>query len=516
MLYVSPLKALAVDIERNLRAPLAGILETAKRRGEEVHAPTVGVRTGDTAAIERTRMVRTPPDVLITTPESLYLVLTSSARAILAHVETAIVDEIHALAPSKRGAHLFLSLERLELLRAASPKARPSPLAKLQRIGLSATQRPIEEVARLLGGFERGKPRPVTVVDAGDKKRLELRVEVPDIDMARLGEMAELDELASGPAASGGSRRTIWPHVHQRIVELVRAHKSTILFVNSRRLAERLAGAINEIAGEEIALAHHGSVAREQRAGIEDRLKRGLLPAIVATSSLELGIDMGAVDLVIQVESPPSVASGMQRIGRASHQVGGVPKGVILPKHRADLARVRRRAAGMRAGEVEATAYPRNPLDVLAQQIVATVAREPSTSRERRSSQLAPRGALRRLAAHLVRRRARHAERALPEQRLPRSSRAHHVGSHARQAQRARRGAAPGGHERRDHPRPRPLRRLLARVGVGRVGQRSGKGSRRVVASSTKRWSSSSAMGKCSCSARRRGGPTRSRATGSS
>ena len=373
VLYVSPLKALAVDIERNLRAPLAGILETAKRRGDPVRSVTVGVRTGDTAAIDRTRMVRTPPDILITTPESLYLLLTSSARELLSYVETVIVDEIHALAPSKRGAHLFLSLERLEALRtSAAPEAE-----KLQRIGLSATQRPLDEIARLLGGFERGKARPVTVVDAGHKKRLDLTIEVPDIDMARLG---ELDELASGPAASGGSRRTIWPLVHQRIVELVRAHKSTILFVNSRRLAERLAGAINEVAGEEIALAHHGSVAREQRAAIEDRLKRGLLPAIVATSSLELGIDMGAVDLVVQVESPPSVASGMQRIGRASHQVGGVPKGVILPKHRADLLAATAAAAGMRAGEVEETAYPRNPLDVLAQQIVATVAREPSTA----------------------------------------------------------------------------------------------------------------------------------------
>ncbi|HEX3771229.1 MAG TPA: DEAD/DEAH box helicase, partial [Polyangiaceae bacterium] len=370
VVYVSPLKALAVDIERNLRAPLAGILETAKRRGDTARSPTVAVRTGDTAAVDRTRIARTPPDILITTPESLYLMLTSSAREALVHVDTVIVDEIHALAPSKRGAHLFFSIERLEAIRA--PEA-----GKLQRIGLSATQRPLEEIARLLGGFDRGKARPVTVVDAGHKKRLDLTIEVPEIDMARLG---EIDELASGPAASGGARRTIWPHVHQRIVELVKAHRSTILFVNSRRLAERLAGAINEVAGEEIALAHHGSVAREQRAAIEDRLKRGQLPAIVATSSLELGIDMGAVDLVIQVESPPSVASGMQRIGRASHQVGGVPQGVILPKHRADLLAATAAAAGMRAGEVEETAYPRNPLDVLAQQIVATVAREPSTA----------------------------------------------------------------------------------------------------------------------------------------
>jgi ATP-dependent Lhr-like helicase len=369
VVYISPLKALAVDIERNLRAPLAGIVETATRRGDAVRVPVVGVRTGDTAAIDRTRMARTPPDILITTPESLYLMLTSSAADVLMSVETVIVDEIHALAPSKRGAHLFLSLERLEALRAREA-------GRLQRIGLSATQRPLDEIARLLGGFERGKPRTVTVVDAGHKKRLDLSIEVPDIDMGRLG---EIDEAASGPAAPG-ARRTIWPHVHKRIVELVRAHKSTILFVNSRRLTERLAGAINDVAGEEIALAHHGSVAREKRVEIEDRLKRGLLPAIVATSSLELGIDMGAVDLVVQIESPPSVASGMQRIGRASHEVGGVPKGVILPKHRADLLAAAAAAAGMREGEVEETAYPRNPLDVLAQQIVATVAREPSTA----------------------------------------------------------------------------------------------------------------------------------------
>ncbi len=315
-------------------------------------------------------MLRTPPDILITTPESLYLLLTSGARAILKSVETVIIDEIHALAPSKRGAHLFITLERLEAIR--EPSA-----GKLQRIGLSATQRPLDEIARLLGGFQRGKPRPVTVVDAGHKKAFDLSIEVPDVDMARLG---EIDELASGPAASGGARRTIWPHVHKRIVDLVRAHRSTIIFVNSRRLAERLASAINEVAEEEIALAHHGSVARENR----DKARpprtassAGSLLAIVATSSLELGIDMGAVDLVIQIESPPSVASGMQRIGRASHGVGGVPKGILMPKHRADLLACAAAAAGMRAGDVEETVYPRNPLDVLAQQIVASVCLEP-------------------------------------------------------------------------------------------------------------------------------------------
>ncbi len=385
VLYVSPLKALAVDIERNLRAPLAGIAATAAKRGDAVRLPTVGVRTGDTSAADRARMARTPPDILITTPESLYLLLTSAARDILVHVETVIVDEIHALAPSKRGAHFFLSLERLEAIRAPEAGA-------LQRIGLSATQRPLDELARLLGGFRRGKPRPVTIVDAGHKKAFDLTIEVPDVDMANLsrsprpaggagGRGGGVAEGPNGLASEGDAspERTIWPHLHQRIVALVRAHRSTILFVNSRRLAERLASAINEVAGEEIALAHHGSVAREKRTQIEERLKQGLLPAIVATSSLELGIDMGAVDLVVQIESPPSVASGMQRIGRASHGVGGVPKGVLMPKHRADLLASAAAAAGMRAGEVEETSYPRNPLDVLAQQIVATVASEKAT-----------------------------------------------------------------------------------------------------------------------------------------
>ncbi len=369
VLYVSPLKALAVDVERNLRTPLAGIVETAKRRGDAALTPVIGVRTGDTSARDRARMVRAPPDVLITTPESLYLLLTSAARATLAYVETVIVDEIHALVPSKRGAHLFLSLERLEAMRA--PEA-----GTLQRIGLSATQRPLEEVARLLGGFARGKARPVTIVDAGHKKAFDLSIEVPDVDMARLGETDEIDDSAPGKRGRKPPQRTLWPHIHERLAALIKAHRSTILFVNSRRLAERLASAINETVGEEIALAHHGSVAREKRAAIEDRLKRGDLPAIVATSSLELGIDMGAVDLVVQIESPPSVAAGMQRIGRASHGVGGVPNGVILPKHRADLLACAAAAAGMRAGEVEETFYPRNPLDVLAQQIVATVAVE--------------------------------------------------------------------------------------------------------------------------------------------
>ena len=364
ILYISPLKALAVDVERNLRAPLAGI----GAQGGALHIPTIGIRTGDTPASERAQMARTPPDILITTPESLYLLLTSQAREILRSVETVIIDEIHSLVPTKRGAHLFLSLERLQ----------DAARAPVQRIGLSATQRPLDEVARLLGGGEvsgkKWKARPVTIVDAGSKKQMEVRVEVPVDDMARLG---EVEELPSGPAAGGPKRRSIWPSIHPRLLELIKAHRSTMIFVNSRRLAERLAGALNELAGAEIALAHHGSVAREKRQEMEDRLKRGLLPAIVATSSLELGIDMGAVDLVVQIESPPSIASGLQRIGRASHQVGGVPRGVVFPKHRGDLLCAAAAASGMALGQVEETFYPRNPLDVLAQQLVAIAAEGP-------------------------------------------------------------------------------------------------------------------------------------------
>jgi ATP-dependent Lhr-like helicase len=370
VLYVSPLKALAVDVEKNLRAPLAGVLHVAQSMGVAVRTPTVQVRTGDTPQAERARMLRHPPDILITTPESLYLMLTSNARETLAAVETVIVDEIHSLVASKRGAHLFLSLERLEALRRRS-KAKIKPL---QRIGLSATQRPLDEVARLLGGFEKKKPRKVLIVDAGEKKSLDLRVETPDIDMAKLG---EIEEVVSGPAAGSGARRSIWPSVQEKLVGLIRAHRSTMVFVNSRRLAERLATALNELAGEEIALAHHGSVAREKRAQIEDRLKQGTLPAIVATSSLELGIDMGAVDLVVQIEAPPSIASGLQRVGRGGHNVGDTSKGILVPKHRGDLVACAAAISCMERGEVEETFYPRSPLDVLAQQIVAIAGSAP-------------------------------------------------------------------------------------------------------------------------------------------
>ena len=376
VLYVSPLKALIYDVERNLRGPLIGIGLEAARLGEPVPQIEVGVRTGDTPADERRHLVRNPPDILITTPESLYLILTSQASEILRGVEHVIIDEVHAVAGTKRGAHLALSLERLEKLTARPP----------QRIGLSATQRPVETIARFLGGIgpgRAGESRDVHVVDAGSRKVLELSVRVPVEDMSKLGELLPHEEQApaalaapGGPVGGPEARHSIWPAIHPRILELIREHHSTIIFCNSRRLAERLANKLNELAGEELVRAHHGSLAREQRVQIEEALKAGRLPAIVATSSLELGIDMGAVDLVIQVESPASVASGLQRVGRAGHQVGEPSRGIFFPKYRGDLLETAVVTARMHEGAIEETKLPRNPLDVLAQQIVAMTVRE--------------------------------------------------------------------------------------------------------------------------------------------
>ena len=392
VVYISPIKALAVDVERNLRAPLVGIAQAAERLGADFHQPAISIRTGDTPPAERARFQRHPADILITTPESLYLLLTSNAREALRSIEVVVIDEIHAIVPTKRGSHLALSLERLGHL-----TGRP-----LQRIGLSATQRPLEEVARFLGGAELSSKtatetaaavavndaphealsefesssfapvyRPITIIDAGEPKRLDLRVEVPVEDMAKLH---ELDELPSGPASQGPVRRSIWSAIHPKLLEQIQKHRSTLIFVNSRRLAERISGAINELAGETLVRAHHGSVAIAQRKEIEDKLKLGSLRGIVATSSLELGIDMGAIDLVIQIESPPSVASGMQRVGRASHHVGAISNAIIFPKFRADLVACAAITRAMYQGQVESVHYPRNPLDVLAQQIVAIVA----------------------------------------------------------------------------------------------------------------------------------------------
>ncbi|MGB8004058.1 MAG: DEAD/DEAH box helicase, partial [Gaiellaceae bacterium] len=352
LIYVSPLKALNYDIERNLRGPLAGLQSELR----------IGVRTGDTPAKERAEMLRHPPDILITTPESLYLLLTSRARENLKGVRTLILDEVHAVAGTKRGAHLALSVERLERL-VDEP---------FQRIGLSATQRPMEEIGRFVSGA-----REIQLVDAGIAKELDLQVVVPVEDMREPG-ASQGQSLGPGLEGGGseGSQSSIWPSIYPEILRLVEEHRSTIVFVNNRRLAERLALRLNELAEKEVARAHHGSLAREQRVEIEELLKAGQIPCLVATSSLELGIDMGAVDLVIQVESPKSVARGLQRVGRAGHELGAVSKGRIFPKFRADLLESAVVVKRMREGGIEETVIPSNPLDVLAQQIVAISADE--------------------------------------------------------------------------------------------------------------------------------------------
>ncbi len=408
VLYVSPLKALAVDVERNLRAPLAGITQTALRLGQTPPNVSVGVRSGDTSAGDRRAIVARPPDILITTPESLFLMLTSAAREVLRSVRTVIVDEVHALAGTKRGAHLAVSLERLEALTAEST-AGDLPHRPIQRIGLSATVRPPDRVAAFLGGGH-----PVRVVSPPAEKSWDLSIVVPVEDMSDLGASAStpgpstLDDEQAPPRTP-----SIWPHVENKILDLISEHRSTIVFVNSRRLAERLTAHLNELHGERlgeeaaefeppaqvmaqsgastgrdgstgpvIARAHHGSVSKEQRAQIEEDLKSGQLPCVVATSSLELGIDMGAVDVVVQVEAPPSVASGLQRVGRAGHQVGATSRGVFFPNHRGDLIESAVVVERMRQGAIEEVTELRNPLDVLAQQIVAAVAIEETKADE--------------------------------------------------------------------------------------------------------------------------------------
>ncbi|MDR2373969.1 MAG: DEAD/DEAH box helicase, partial [Bifidobacteriaceae bacterium] len=405
VVYISPLKALAVDVERNLRAPLVGISNQLAAAGRRVPDLRVGVRTGDTAASDRRKFTKKPPDVLITTPESLFLVLTSGAREALRGVQTVILDEVHALAGTKRGAHLALSLERLDAQLAAPA----------QRIALSATVRPVDAVARFVGGARgRAGRRAVEVVQPPSAKVIEVAVKLPVEDLTDLGARSydagfgPSDALdLSGDAAGAIRGGSIWPHVHQAVVDHVLAHDSTLVFTNSRRAAERLAARVNEeyqarVSGQRpdpgsaqpaeivsaagtaagtaavvdapIAMAHHGSMSRQRRTEIENRLKAGRLPAVIATSSLELGIDMGSIDLVIQVGAPPSAAAGLQRVGRAGHQVGAVSKGLVYPVHRGDLAPAAVTAARMRAGQIESIHIPANPLDVLAQQIVAMVA----------------------------------------------------------------------------------------------------------------------------------------------
>lgn len=418
ILYISPLKALGVDVERNLRSPLVGIGQSGRRLGVPVPEVTVGVRSGDTTSSDRRKLVTAPPDILITTPESLYLMLTSAAGETLANVHTVIVDEVHAVAATKRGAHLAVSLERLDAI-----LEKPA-----QRIGLSATVRPIDEVARFLGGAA-----PVEIVAPKATKAFDMRVVVPIDDMlnpppppgteawspaddaakgadAETGEVIDEDWFADGQSrrASGSGETevtgSVWPHVEEAIVERILQHRSTIVFCNSRRLAERLTGRLNEIYTERLGLdlpdpavpaammaqagatagadpvlakAHHGSVSKEQRAQVEEELKSGMLRCVVATSSLELGIDMGAVDLVIQVEAPPSAASGLQRIGRAGHQVGEVSRAALFPKHRGDVLHTAIVTERMLAGQIEAISIPQNPLDILAQQTVAACALVP-------------------------------------------------------------------------------------------------------------------------------------------
>ena len=426
VLYVSPLKALGVDVERNLRSPLVGIGQSARRLGIAVPEVTVGVRSGDTTSADRRKLVATPPDILITTPESLYLMLTSQAGETLRSVHTVIIDEVHAVAATKRGAHLAVSLERLDALR----RADEPDLPPAQRIGLSATVRPIDEVARFLGGSA-----PVEIVAPPASKAFDLRVVVPIDDMLHPPPPPGADDdesdapgetttdgdgdwfapsTGAGGAAGAAGRSeaagSVWPHVEEAIVDRVLAHRSTIVFANSRRLAERLTGRLNEIYAERLepavvgstqgaaakppaqmmaqagasagaepvlAKAHHGSVSKEQRAQVEDELKSGILRCVVATSSLELGIDMGAVDLVIQVEAPPSAASGLQRVGRAGHQVGEVSRAALFPKHRGDVLHTAVVTERMLAGQIEAIAVPANPLDILAQQTVAACATGP-------------------------------------------------------------------------------------------------------------------------------------------
>ena len=447
VLYISPLKALGVDVERNLRSPLVGIGQSARRLGIAVPDVSVGVRSGDTTSSDRRKLVADPPDILITTPESLYLMLTSQAGDTLRGVHTVIVDEVHAVAATKRGAHLAVSLERLDdLRRGFAESAGLADFAPVQRIGLSATVRPIDEVARFLGGAQ-----PVEIVAPRATKAFDLRVVVPIDDLSNPPPPPGVDADAWAPAGSdgdgapppdaerareepetkssdpepedwfsdGSSSRapsateitgSVWPHVEEAIVDRILQHRSTIVFANSRRLAERLTGRLNEIYAERLGLssagsgtesrqpppaammaqagatagappvlakAHHGSVSKEQRAIVEDELKSGVLKCVVATSSLELGIDMGAVDLVIQVEAPPSAASGLQRVGRAGHQVGEVSRAALFPKHRGDVLHTAIVTERMLAGQIEAIAVPQNPLDILAQQTVAASAVAP-------------------------------------------------------------------------------------------------------------------------------------------
>ncbi len=347
ILYISPLKALNYDIERNLMEPLSGIQQTARDMGRPLPEITTAVRTGDTPANERRKMARKPPHILITTPESLHIILTSAARSVLETVRYVIVDEIHSLSPNKRGVFLAVLLERLENICQNSPV----------RIGPSATQKPLSEVAGFLGGFDdSGRPRPVEIVDVGVRRQMDLKV------------ICTSDDLRHPDEGS------VWPSIFRRLLHLIQAHKSTIVFANTRRIVEKLTVGINDLAGEELVRPHHGSVSAPLRRATETALKNGTVKGVIATGTLELGIDMGAVELVCQVESPKEVSRGLQRVGRAGHVHTAISKGRIIAKTNPDLAEAVSVAEGMVEGDVEPITVPRNCLDVLAQQIVAMAA----------------------------------------------------------------------------------------------------------------------------------------------
>src|SRR5881409_3289055 len=352
VVYVSPLKALSNDIQINLQAPLRGIQENLKTAGfDNIEIRTL-VRTGDTPAKERAAMTKKPPHIIVTTPESLYILLTSeSGRRMLKTTRTLIVDEIHAMVDDKRGSHLSLSIERLEAL-VKEP---------LVRIGLSATQKPIEEVARFLVGttnIEADGTPGCTIIDTGHTRKLDLAIEVPS---------SPLEAVMSNE---------VWEEIYDRITQLIREHKTTLVFVNTRRMAERVARHLGERLGDENVTSHHGSLARELRLSAEQRLKSGELSALVATASLELGIDIGAVDLVVQIGSTRAISTLLQRIGRSNHTVSGYPKGRVFPLSRDELVECAALLDAVRRSELDHLEIPEQPLDILAQQIVASVAPE--------------------------------------------------------------------------------------------------------------------------------------------
>jgi ATP-dependent Lhr-like helicase len=364
VLYVSPLKALAYDIEKNLRSPIVGIYREYQSRNRDVRMCRVGVRSGDTDTRARRDMLRNPPDILVTTPESLYLMLSFGARSTLGEIEAVIVDEVHALAPNKRGVHTALSLERLQQI--------SSHKVELQRVGLSATQSPLSEVAKYLGGVGKGGYRDVCIIS--EDRRSEVDVEVVATKALDTLGVRGRSEVRSAYGSSGSTNG--WTEITEELLKIVEHARTTLIFVNSRRQSEKLAQLMNEAYGEPVVRAHHGSLSKETRQEIENQLKAGVLRAVVATSSLELGIDVGSIEIVVQIEAPGSVNSALQRLGRANHRVGGVPKGIVIPKHPYDLLVSALTASAMQEGALEEIRVPTLALDVLAQHICSIVLAE--------------------------------------------------------------------------------------------------------------------------------------------